>query len=108
MKLTIKYYPKLPKRKWILIREGGAYEQHAHFLCKKDAENVRRLIDGNKYPYNKKYKIAMQRILTEEEFKKLNKKQRYFNVNKGIKYKKKAGRSMPAFFYCPSFNDVKL
>lgn len=47
------------------------------FLCKKDAENVRRLIDGNKYPYNKKYKIAMQRILTEEEFKKLNKKQRY-------------------------------
>lgn len=71
MKLTIKYYPKLPKRKWILIREGGAYEQHAHFLCKKDAENVRRLIDGNKYPYNKKYKIAMQRILTEEEFKNL-------------------------------------
>lgn len=54
MNLTIKYYPKLPKRKWILIREGGAYEQHAHFLCKKDAENVRRLIDGNKYPYNKK------------------------------------------------------
>ena len=85
MKLTIKYYPKLPKRKWILIREGGAYEQHAHFLCKKDALNVRRLIDGNKYPYNKKYKIAMQRILTEEEFKKLRKKQRYFNVNKGIK-----------------------
>ncbi|WP_257875740.1 hypothetical protein [Anaerococcus sp. Marseille-P3625] len=41
MKLTIRYYPKLPKRKWILIREGGAYEQHAHFLCKKDAENVR-------------------------------------------------------------------
>ena len=85
MELTIKYYPKLPKRKWLLKREGGAYEQHAHFLCKKDAENVRRLIDGNKYPYNKKYKIAMQ-ILTEEEFKKLNKKQRYFNVNKGIKY----------------------
>lgn len=85
MKLTIKYYPKLPKRKWLLKREGGAYEQHAHFLCKKDAENVRRLIDGNKYPYNKKYKIAMQKILTEEEFKKLKRKQRYFNVNKGIR-----------------------
>ena len=84
MKLTIKYYPKLPKRKWILIREGGAYEQHAHFLCKKDGENVRRLIDSNKYPYNKKYKLAMQRILTEE-FKKLRKKQRYYNVGKKIK-----------------------
>lgn len=44
MKLTIIYYPKLEKRKRILIREGGAYEQHAHFLCKKDAENVRKLI----------------------------------------------------------------
>lgn len=54
MKLTIKYYPKLAERKWMLIREGGAYEQHAHFLCKKDAIIVRRLIDRNKYPYNKK------------------------------------------------------
>lgn len=35
MKLTIKYYPKLPKRKWILIREGDAYEQHAHFFVQK-------------------------------------------------------------------------
>lgn len=84
MKLTIKHYPKLPKRKWMLIREGGAYEQHANFLCKKDAENVRKLIDSNRYPYNKKYKIAMQRILTEEEFKKLKKKQKYINVNKGV------------------------
>lgn len=83
MKLTIKYCPKLPKRKRILIREGGAYEHHAQFLCKKDALNVRRLIDSNKYPYNKKYKLAMKRILTEEEFKNLKKKQRYYNVNKG-------------------------
>lgn len=70
MKLIIKYYPKLPKRKWILIRDGGSYEQRAHFLCKKYALNVKRLIDGNKFSYNKKYKLAMKRILTEEEFKK--------------------------------------
>ena len=31
MKLTIRYYQKLPKRKWILIREGGAYDKNAHF-----------------------------------------------------------------------------
>lgn len=83
MKLTIRHYSKLPKRKWILIRVGGTYDQHAHFLCKKDAENVRRLIDCGKYPYNKKYKIAMQRLLTEEEFKKLKKKPRYYCINKG-------------------------
>lgn len=85
MKLTIKYYSKLPKRKWLLIREGGAYEQHAHFLRKKDAIKCRNLIDANKYPYNKKYKLAMKRILTEEEFKKLNKKQRYYNQNKYLR-----------------------
>lgn len=46
MKLTIKYYPKLPKRKWILIREGGAYEQHAHFLCKNyDGTYYKKCID---------------------------------------------------------------
>lgn len=55
------------------------------FYAKKDALNVRRLIDGNKYSYNKKYKIAIQRILTEEEFKKLDKKQRYYNINKGLR-----------------------
>ena len=63
MKLTIRYYPKLPK-KWMIIRKGETYNQHAYFLCKKDAQNVRRLIDSDKYPYNKKYKIAMQRLLT--------------------------------------------
>ena len=44
MKLTIRYYPKLPNRKWLLKREVGAYKQHTHFSCKKDAENVRKLI----------------------------------------------------------------
>lgn len=57
----------------MIIRKGETYNQHAYFLCKKDAQNVRRLIDSDKYPYNKKYKIAMQRLLTEEEFKKLRK-----------------------------------
>lgn len=84
MKLTILYLPKL-KRPWLLKREHGDYKQHAHFFTKKDAEKVRKLIDSNKYPYCNEYQIAVKRILTKEEIKKLKKKQRYFNSNKGVK-----------------------
>lgn len=73
------------ERPWLLKRVGGSYEQHAHFFTRKDAQKVRRLIDQNKYPYSKEYKTAMQRILTEEEFKKLHKKERYYNVQKGVR-----------------------
>lgn len=84
MKLSIIYYPKMD-RPWLLKREHGSYEQHAHFFTKKEAKKCRTLIDANKYPREEKYKIAMQRLLTEEEFKKLNKKPRYYNQNKGVK-----------------------
>ena len=82
MKLTIKKCINL-ERPWLLKREGGHYAQHAHFFTRKEAKCCRRLIDQQRYPYEKKYKIAMQRILDEEEFKALQKKQRYFNVQKG-------------------------
>ena len=78
MKLSIIYYPKM-NRSWLLKREGGDYCQHAHFFTKKEALICRTLIDANKYPREKKYRVAMERILTKEEFKKLNKKPRYCN-----------------------------
>lgn len=84
MKLTIKKCTNL-ERPWLLKRRGGDYDQHAHFFTRKEAECCRRLIDLKKYPYEKKYKIAMQRLLTEEEFKALDKKQRYFNSQKGVR-----------------------
>lgn len=84
MKLSIKYLPRL-KRPWLLKREHGEYSQHAHFYTKKEAKCCRSLIDSNKYPVEKKYKIAMKRLLYEEEYKKLNKKERYYNVQKGIR-----------------------
>ena len=67
------------------MREGGEYSQHAHLKSKSDCIKVRHLIDINKYPYNNEYKIAMKRLLNEEEFKKLDKKQRYFNSNRGVR-----------------------
>ena len=86
LKLTIKYLEHCDNRPWIIIREGGEYRQHAHLHTKRDAERVRNLIDIGKYPYCEDYKIAMQRLLTEEEFKNLKKKQRYFNSNKGVRF----------------------
>ena len=84
MKLSVIHYPKM-ERQWLLKREYGTYEQHAHFFTKKEAIQCRRLIDSNKYPRQKKYLIAMQRLLTEDEFRQLNRKPRYININKGIK-----------------------
>lgn len=78
MKLSIIYYPKM-KRPRLLKREHGEYEQHAHFYTKKEATKCRILIDSMVYPREKKYLIAVRRILTEEEFKKLNKRPRYCN-----------------------------
>ena len=84
MNLSIIHLPKMD-RAWLLKRENGKYSQHAHFYSRKEAEMCRRLIDRNQYPRQKKYIYPMQRILTEEEFKHLRKKPRYFNVQKGGK-----------------------
>ena len=83
MKLSIIHFPKMA-RCWLLKRENGEYRQHAHFYTKKEAELCRKLIDRRKYPREKKYIYPMQRILTDEEFKNLQKKQRYFNPQKGV------------------------
>lgn len=88
MKLSIKFKPRCDERPWLLVREGGDYSQHAHLKSKSDCIKVRHLIDINKYPYNKDFKIAMKRLLTEEEFKSLDKKQRYFNSNHGVRQKR--------------------
>lgn len=85
MKLSIKFKPRCDERPWLLVRVGGEYSQHAHLKSKSDCIKVRHLIDINKYPYNKDFKIAMKRLLTEEEFKNLDKKQRYFNSNHGVR-----------------------
>ena len=82
MNLIIKFKPRCDERPWLIVREDGEYSQHAHLRTKKEALKVRNLIDRWVYPYNKNYKIAIQRLLTEEEFKSLDKKDRYFNRRK--------------------------
>ena len=83
MNLSIVYLKNL-ERPWLLKRLNGKYSQHAHFYTKKDAEMVRRLIDSKTDTYSNGYKVAMERLLTKKEFKKLKKKERYININKGV------------------------
>lgn len=83
MKLYIVYLPNL-HRPWLLRREHGEYCQHAHFFTKKEALCCRRLIDANKFPREEKYRIAMQRLLTKDEYKGLNKKPRFYKRNCGV------------------------
>lgn len=83
MKLSIVYLPNL-HRPWLLRREHGEYCQHAHFFTKKEAECCRKLIDACKFPREEKYRIAMQRLLTDEEYKGLNKKPRFYKRNCGV------------------------
>lgn len=82
MKLTIKYKPNCKGRPWLLRRDHGEYSQHAHFYTKKEAVYCRNLIDTWQYPHCMKYKIAMQRLLSDKEFKTLSKKPKKGQVRK--------------------------
>ena len=67
MKLAIKYKPKCEERPWLIAVEGGEYSQHAHMH-------------------------TMMRLLGEEKFKTLKKKDRYINSQKGRKNEKRRPR----------------
>ena len=82
MNISIKYLQSCCPRPWLVKRENGTYEQHAHMRTKKDALMVRRLIDAGNYPYSKEYEVAMRRLLYKDEFNCLNKKPQYHNSNR--------------------------
>ncbi|WP_138159615.1 hypothetical protein [Peptoniphilus catoniae] len=84
MVLEIRYLKNL-ERPWLIKRADGDYSQHSHMKRKKDVEKVKHLIEIKKYPDNKDQRIAMERLLTEDEFRSLNKRQRYININKGLR-----------------------
>lgn len=84
MVFEIKYI-KNYTRPWLIKRVDGQYSQHSHLKSKKDAIKVKHLIEINKFPVNKDHQVAVQRLLTDEELKRLNKKPRYTNINNYIK-----------------------
>lgn len=81
IKLSIRRLPSRMDRFSRIVWERGFYNQHAQTYMRRDA--VCRLIDFGRYPHCKEYKTAMRRLLSEEEFKMLDKKPRYSNPQGG-------------------------
>lgn len=87
MKIKIKKLDNLVLRPYIIIREDGDWEQHSHMETYEDCQEVKKHILANKYPDNETYRLAMERLLTKEEWCRLRKKQRYYNANHGVRRK---------------------
>lgn len=70
---------------YLLKRVNGTYDQHCHFDNKKDALDCIRIIQNGLRPKNKKQAKQIKRLLTDKEFLRLNKKDKYYNQNCGVK-----------------------
>ncbi len=84
MLLEIRYI-KNYDRPWLIKRVDGNYNQHSHLKSKKDAIKVKEMIEINKFPIKKDQQLAVQRLLTDDELRRLNRKQKYININNYIK-----------------------
>lgn len=69
---------------YIVRRVDGEYSQHAHLSSMKGCKLLIRLIHTNTLPSSRYLQESCRRLLSEDEYKRLRKKQRYYNVNKGI------------------------
>jgi hypothetical protein len=71
---------------YIVSRVEGEYSQHAHVSTMNGCRLLIKFIHENKLPTSKYLQDSCRRLLTEEEYAKLRpKKQRYHNVNKGVR-----------------------
>jgi len=71
---------------YIVSRVDGEYRQHAHVSTMNGCRLLIKFIHENKLPTSKYLQGSCRRLLTEEEYAKLRpKKQRYHNVNKGVR-----------------------
>ena len=80
IELDIEVYDNFTKP-YLLKRVDGTYEQHCHFENKQDALDCIHIIQNGLSPKNKKQAKQLKRLLTDEEFKRLNKKEKYYNQN---------------------------
>jgi len=80
-------YKKVQKG-YIVYRKQGTREQHAHFNSKHSAMEFIKLMNKKLLPRSDYYKASAKRVLTEDEYNRLKTevKQKYVNVNRGIKH----------------------
>lgn len=73
-------------RGYIVKRLDGEYIQHAHVSTINGARQLINLINNGLLPTSKYLQTSCSRLLTESEYNSLKqRKQRYFNVNKGLR-----------------------
>ena len=73
-------------RGYIVRRVGGEYSQHSHISTINGCRKLINLIQLGLLPTSRYLQVSCSRLLTEEEYKVLKqKKQRYININKGIR-----------------------
>lgn len=73
-------------RGYVVIRDNGLYEQHAHLSTMNGCRLLMSFVKQNRMPNSKYLQVSCARLLTEEEYKTLKpKKQQYVNVNKGVR-----------------------
>ena len=73
-------------RGYIVRRLGGEYSQHAHVNTINGCRMLINFIHSGLLPTSKYLQTSCRRLLTEGEYTRLKqKKQRYINVNKGVR-----------------------
>ena len=71
---------------YIVSRVDGEYSMHAHVSTMNGCQLLIRFIRQNRLPTSKYLQGSCRRLLTEEEYSRLKpKKQRYVNVNRGVR-----------------------
>lgn len=84
IEFDIKFYDNFNKP-YLLKRVNGTYDQHCHFEEEKDALDCIRIIQNGLRPKDKNQANQIKRLLTDKEFLRLNKKEKYYNQNCGVK-----------------------
>ena len=71
----------------LIYRHNGTREQHTHFTTKTAAYRFLNLMNKGLLPKSPYFIESAKRVLTEREFKnlKVNVKQKYYNVQKGVR-----------------------
>lgn len=77
---------KIKYKECIVIRIGGAYEQHAHLRNISSAKGLINLLMHGLLPKSDYLKESARRLLTEEEYSNLKiPKDKYYNKPKGLR-----------------------
>ena len=84
--MSIEFYIRKNSHGYIVIRKNDSGFKHAHVSSMNGCRMLINLISARRLPTSKYLQVSCSRLLTEEEYRGLRqKKQRYVNVNKGVR-----------------------